>query len=254
MDKMTDTDDNTDDRVEQFADAYLSAVRSGGSLEQGVEAANAFLQQRFAASITGDTIHPSTPAGEELHVLDLGFDAEYDSYIIGHGLEKVVNELYSDTGSYYTPEEMVEFMAERTIHPRLLDGLGVDTDEWKRVDEWLSSADDADAEAALEEARTLRVCDPACGSGHFLIGAHDELVRLQVRFCEILGKDTSTWKLARETAENCIYGVDTVPEAVKMSKLRLRLNVLKHLPPELAEQYVSRERAVGRPTAAVSSD
>jgi hypothetical protein len=254
MDNMPNTDDTTDRRVEQFADAYLSAIRSAGAMEQGVENSNAYLQQRFAASITGDTLQPGTPAGEELHALALGFDAEYDSYLIGHGLEKVVNELYGETGSYYTPEEMVEFMAERTIHPRIIDGVGVDTDEWNRVDEWIDSADEADIEAALEEARDLTVCDPACGSGHFLIGAHDELVRLQTRFCDVLGKDIPTWRLARETAENCIYGVDIVPEAVKMSKLRLRLNVLQHLPPELAEQYVTRERAVTGPTAAVSSD
>lgn len=248
MDKMTDTDD-TDRRVEQFSDAYLSAVRSADTLEEGVKAANAYLQRRFAASITGDTIHPRTPAGKELHALDLGFDAEYDSYLIGHGLEKVVNELYGETGSYYTPEEMVKFMAERTIHPRLLDALGKDTDEWKRVDEWIHSADEEDIEAALEEARALTVCDPACGSGHFLIGAHDELVRLQERFCDVLGQDIPTWRLARETAENCIYGVDIVPEAVKMSKLRLQLNVLQHLPPQLAEQYVGQRQISAKVTA-----
>jgi hypothetical protein len=250
MDNMPNTDDTTDRRVEQFADAYLSAIRSAGAMEQGVENANAYLQRRFAASITDDTLQPGTPAGEELHALDLGFDAEYDSYLIGHGLEKVVNELYGETGSYYTPEEMVEFMVERTIHPRLLDALGKDADEWEDVDEWIHSADEEDIEAALEEARELTVCDPACGSGHFLIGAHDELVRLLDRFCNVLGEDIPTWRLARETAENCIYGVDIVPEAVKMSKLRLRLNVLKHLPPELAEQYVGQKRSVGELEAA----
>jgi len=231
-------DSMSEPNLDTFTDAYLSAIHSADSLEQGVEAANGYLQRRFAASITDDAIQPGTPAGEELHALDLGFDAEYDSYLIGHGLEKVVNELYGDTGSYYTPEEIVAFMAEGTIHARLLARLGVDTNEFERVDDWVSSDANVNAEAALEEARTLTVCDPACGSGHFLIAAHDELVRLQARFCEILGKDIPMWRLARETAEKCIYGVDIIPEAVRMSKLRLRLNVLKHLPPRLAEQYV----------------
>jgi type I restriction-modification system DNA methylase subunit len=206
-------------------------------VQAGIEAANAYLQRRFAASVTGDTIQPTTEAGEELHALNLGFDTEYDSHLIGQGLEKVVNKLYGETGSYYTPEEMVAFMVERTVHLKILDEIGAsDADT---VDEWLQTASDAAIANALESIRDLSVCDPACGSGHFLIGALDELVRIQLACHHRLGNDVQDWRIAKRTAERNIYGVDLVGEAVAMSKLRVRLYVLRRLPEHLAAQYAT---------------
>lgn len=147
----------------------------------------------------------------------------------------------AQTGAYYTPEEIVAFMVEKTIHSRLLDRLGVADDCYTTVDEWVKSTTPAEAKNALAELDDLSVCDPACGSGHFLVGALDEIVRIRQLLRTQTGDEVSEWRLARRTAESNIYGVDIMEEAVEIAKLRIRLRVLEALPESMAERYVAVE-------------
>ncbi len=124
------------------------------------------------------------------------------------------------TGSYYTPDELVSLIVERTLTPL--------------VEEREAEADDD--ETAARSLLNLTVLDPACGSGHFLIGAVDylaeRLMQLEASpfsFTETEDDatdedDLTAWR--RLVTESCIYGVDLNPLAVELAKLSLWLHTL----------------------------
>ncbi|HBU08263.1 MAG TPA: hypothetical protein DEA99_03515, partial [Candidatus Omnitrophica bacterium] len=67
----------------------------------------------------------------------------------------------------------------------------------------------------------IKVCDPACGSGAFLVGMLNEIVSAR-RILE----PRSEYKLKKEAIQECIYGVDIDPGAVDIAKLRLWLSLV----------------------------
>lgn len=72
----------------------------------------------------------------------------------------------------------------------------------------------------------MRVCDPACGSGAYLLGMMQELVRLRGRLfvAQHIGDD-SAYKIKRSIIENNLYGVDKDQFAVQIAALRLWLSL-----------------------------
>jgi hypothetical protein len=72
----------------------------------------------------------------------------------------------------------------------------------------------------------IKVCDPAVGSGAFLVGMLHEIVKLRQLLSVYLGNDVSIYDLKRQTIENSLYGVDIDPGAVEICKLRLWLSLV----------------------------
>ncbi len=234
-----ETDDDAPTPAREFATAYHAVLRAAGDVSAGVAQANDYLLRRFAASKTNATVEVASDELQPLASLDIGFDAPYDSTVLGEALAHVVGDLYGrgDTGSYYTPSEMVEFMVEQTVRPQILDRITDADNPDADLEDWIDSASPTAATAALDSVDSVSVCDPACGSGHFLVGALDELVAIRHRLRERAGEQRPEWRLARRTAEQNIYGVDLHGEAAEMAKLRIRLRVLEKLPAEQARQY-----------------
>jgi Peptidase S24-like/N-6 DNA Methylase len=112
------------------------------------------------------------------------------------------------TGSYYTPTDLITTLLDSALEPIL--------DE---------AAKSADPEAAILE---LTVCDPACGSGHFLIAAAN---RIGKRLAAIRTGDSEPSPEAmrhalRDVTGSCIYGVDMNPMAVELCKVSLWMEAL----------------------------
>jgi hypothetical protein len=111
------------------------------------------------------------------------------------------------TGSYYTRPELVDELVQNALVPV--------------IEERLSAArTPKDKEKALLE---ITVCDPACGSGHFLLAAGRRLARelAQIRSGEE-EPSPSEYRLAlRDVIGHCIYGVDHNPLAVELCKVAL---------------------------------
>ncbi|MGQ9825675.1 MAG: Eco57I restriction-modification methylase domain-containing protein, partial [Desulfotomaculales bacterium] len=111
------------------------------------------------------------------------------------------------TGSYYTPADLVEELVTSALVPVMQERLaGKRTPEEKR--------------AAL---LSLRVCDPACGSGHFLLAAARrlgrELARIESGADEPAPEEVRS--AVREVIAHCLYGVDKNPMAVELCKVAL---------------------------------
>lgn len=111
------------------------------------------------------------------------------------------------TGSYYTPPELVGQLIKSALEPVIADKLkGAKTS--------------AEQEAAL---LSLKVCDPACGSGHFLLAAARRIGKelAKVRTGEAQPGPEPLRKAIRDAIQNCIYGVDLNPLAVDLCKVAL---------------------------------
>jgi hypothetical protein len=137
-------------------------------------------------------------------------------------------------GVYYTPPEFTGFITEKTVgrmakeKRELLErNLGIRLDqidtktEKKRVI--------AFAQNAVEELRDIKVVDPACGSGAFLIRAYDVLEEKYLDILDVL--EIHEPKLAEDLRDKVsnfilqdnIFGVDLSPEAVEIAQLALWL-------------------------------
>ena len=110
------------------------------------------------------------------------------------------------TGSYYTPQFIVEYIVEHTLGPL------VETCQ------------------TAEQVLQLKVLDPAMGSGHFLVEATDFLARKLAEPGLYQGEDqtdeSDLSQLKRLVVERCIYGVDLNPLAVELAKLSLWLDTV----------------------------
>lgn len=113
------------------------------------------------------------------------------------------------TGSYYTPTSLVNCLLDSALEPVL--------DE---------ACQKADPDQALLD---LKVCDPACGSGHFLIAAARRIAKrlAAVRAGEDEPAPDSIQHALRDVVGRCIYGVDINPMAVELCKINLWLEALE---------------------------
>ena len=160
-------------------------------------------------------------------------------------LGRVFENLYQgderhDTGTYYTPREIVHFMCREALDGYLRDETGVDQGTLNALrQEAVGSRDEHQplpnipTDALIDALEKVRVCDPAVGSGAYLLGAIQEIVALRrgILFSQRsyvepheFYQTVSNWK--RRTIENNLYGVDINPEAVEICRLRLWLSMV----------------------------
>lgn len=116
-----------------------------------------------------------------------------------------------ETGSYYTDPGLIQHLIQSALKPT--------------VDDRLNEAGknpDAQEEALLD----ISVCDPACGSGAFLIAANNYLGQrlAQVRTDSLYPGEQTIRHARRAVVQHCIYGVDKNPMAVELAKVSLWIN------------------------------
>ena len=132
------------------------------------------------------------------------------------------------TGSYYTPEYVVEYIVENTLGP-LVEDIRMDLAGQSGFSEGGFAAEFAD------RVFELKILDPAMGSGHFLTSAVDYLAREIIdaqekqanqQGVETVNQDHDINWARRQVVQRCIYGVDVNPLAVELSKVSLWLRTL----------------------------
>ncbi len=117
------------------------------------------------------------------------------------------------TGSYYTPTSLIESLLDTALDPAL------DTAEKRGVET-------GDVESEL---LAVTVCDPACGSGHFLVAAARRIAKrlAAARTGEPEPPPEQVRAALREVIGSCIYGVDLNPLAAELAKVSLWLEAME---------------------------
>jgi hypothetical protein len=183
------------------------------------------------------TISENTPLDQEVAV---------DPEMIGKVYETLVNIAFEGlegedrrgrAGIFYTPRVEIDLMCRLSLVDWLANHLGeehkpllydavfaYDPEEKRRADEALSSRNLWPTLNAL--LRSCTVCDPACGSGSFLVGMLLVLDDLQARANEQLGIEETPYERRRRIIGEQLYGVDVMEWAVHVAELRLWLQLV----------------------------
>lgn len=183
------------------------------------------------------------------------------SSVLGNVFEKLNG--YKE-GSFYTPSFITSYMCKESITKVVLDKFNAQFDlNAKDISELRKSLRKEDKKAQKELLNSIKICDPAVGSGHFLVSAlnvmlsiydelnlFDEEFYLEVQNDEILitGRKGEFIEYKRPTTpkdkahliqqelfytkkdiiENNLFGVDINPNSCEITKLRLWIELLKH--------------------------
>ncbi len=173
-------------------------------------------------------------------------------------------------GSFYTPSFITSYMCSESITPIVLDKFNqkykIECEDLKELKNYLKNSYKEDKRKEyLQVLLALRICDPAVGSGHFLVSALNEMVRiayelgliaslplnatLELENDEILIKISNKpfiytrpssekeqshqiqkelFELKKSIIENCLFGVDINPNSCEITKLRLWIELLKY--------------------------
>lgn len=159
--------------------------------------------------------------------------------VLGNVLEKHINkkDIRKDTGSYYTPDDTTRYMSWNAISISLLRKIPAKIykkifshfDVENEIElfnkcilnenfflEIRKTLDDIEKKKLIKTLYELKIIDPTCGSGAFIIAAFECLETMILS----LGYEVDYIKLLR-----CLHGVDISKEAVQLTKLRLLMRI-----------------------------
>jgi len=134
---------------------------------------------------------------------DSDVEISVDPELLGNVFEKLLGvydfgskeSKRKETGSYYTPKEIVNYMVDEALNSYLKD-------------------------RGVNDLNTIKILDPACGSGAFPIGILNKLLK------EIKPPPEKRYETKKDLIKNCIYGVDIQSIAVQICKLRFFLSLI----------------------------
>jgi len=189
---------------------------------------------------------------------DYDFASEVSVTILGHIFEQSITDLEAlqaeasgqeldgagkrkKEGVVYTPDAITRFIVEKALGGYLSEQFNalweasadrrVKTGE--RAGEWKSQKDEiAFWRDYQEKLRRLKVVDPACGSGAFLVAAfeflHDEYSRVNGTLAELKADQFGLFDPDREILTQNLYGVDINAESIEITKLSLWLKTARY--------------------------
>lgn len=135
-----------------------------------------------------------------------------DLYLINHDGERKA------TGSYYTPDLIVNHLVKNALEPKL---------------EEIASSNSGFNEIYQEVLR-LSICDPAMGSGHMVYACYNRIIEFLHQLIEeqnesgddsIIWNSETAYEIRANVARRCIYGADLNPTAVELAKLVMWMSI-----------------------------
>lgn len=232
------------DKVDRnYSDFFQSKVPflNGGLFEPQYDWKNSlmYLDNRLFDKILGvfDTYNFTVKEDEPLEK-----EVAVDPEMLGKVFENLLEEnLRKGKGTYYTPREIVHYMCEESLINFLATETNLEPEDLKSKyfpaynklgDEKVEVRDVSVSEKIIESLRNIKVVDPACGSGAFLVGMLQQITQLrndlETRSKMLGARDVASteYEIKKQTIQNCIYGVDIDPGAIDIAKLRLWLSLV----------------------------
>jgi adenine-specific DNA-methyltransferase len=183
--------------------------------------------------------------------------------VLGLIFEKING--YRD-GSYFTPGYITEYMCRETIRRAIIEKFNDQGWQCRDFTDLYNSITPLNIKEANEIVDSIRICDPAVGSGHFLVSALNEIIAIKselgilvddtgkiLKNCKIKVENDelvifydneffqyipndpdsqrvqeTIFKEKQKIIENCLFGVDINSKSVQITRLRLWIELLKN--------------------------
>ena len=142
------------------------------------------------------------------------------------------------SGSFYTPREIVNYMVDESLKAYCLNcdfSDLFDYNDYKMLVETLFSQDndiqnhinqtnhaEIIVQTIIQTIKAVKILDPACGSGAFPMGILNRMIDILKK----LDPNINLYKTKLDLIENCIYGVDIQTIAIQISKLRFFISLI----------------------------
>lgn len=198
---------------------------NGGLFDQEVDDESWFFPDSITAKILSELVYRYNFTVTESTPLDI--EVAVDPEMLGKIFEELVTGRH-ETGSYYTPKPVVSFMCREALKGYLQTSLP--TEKESALSLFVDKNDPAalrNPELTLEALKAVKVCDPACGSGAYLLGMMHELLEQRECLFAVHAVDaTKIYDRKLEIIQNNLYGVDIDPFAVNIARLRLWLSLI----------------------------
>jgi len=199
------------------------------------------------------TLEENTPLEEEIALDPELLGRVFENLLASYNPETKTTAR-KQTGSFYTPRVIVNYMVDESLKAYLTSNLGENKETRKKLEQLLaydgpSEWTDKQKQQIIDALEDVKILDPACGSGAFPMGVLQKMVHI----LEKLDPGNEKWKktlikrspteIRKETErmletnsadyirklgiiQNCIYGVDIQPIAIQVSQLRFFISLL----------------------------
>lgn len=166
---------------------------------------------------------------------------------------KETKKLRKKEGIYYTPPYVVDYIVKRTTKP-IIEGI------FEEAQALINDGQFNEAYSKIQEISSVKVLDPACGSGSFLIKVFDVVAQFYKRYNELVddayrrqlrenglltsafGSDLKIKSIGERILLENIYGIDLDPQAVEITKLNLWIKMLSLRPASYRPTIGERQR------------
>ncbi|MEC7755370.1 MAG: TaqI-like C-terminal specificity domain-containing protein [Bacteroidota bacterium] len=272
-------DANTEIRIDCFSDRkvnesrlkvpdYLFFGTAEADLEESLGSGYKHVKVQGLIDILNQydfTIDENTPYDQEVALDPELLGMVFENLLASYNPE-TQNTARKESGSFYTPRPIVDYMVEESLAHHIATDTGLDLQDVRLIfgsndDQPLT--DEKAKKAVIQSISNLKIIDPACGSGAFPMGALQKMVHALSK----LDPDNKLWRasqkerLMQETfnafentdledlkkqiddifdnelndpdyarklylIENCLYGLDIQPIAMQISKLRFFISLL----------------------------
>ncbi|WP_287713101.1 MULTISPECIES: N-6 DNA methylase [unclassified Microcystis] len=172
-------------------------------------------------------------------------DVAVDPEMLGKVFENMLAaEERGQSGTFYTPRGIVQFMCSEVLSRYLSDEAGMELEVVQKLIDYEPDLPDSDFNQLMspQQARelkkaiaSLKVLDPAVGSGAFPLGMMQVILNVRQAVARREGMKVSRGSLTisqwkRDIIANNLYGVDIKPEAIEIAKLRMWLSLVVDIP------------------------
>lgn len=153
---------------------------------------------------------------------EIGVDPE----MLGKIFENLLED-NKDKGAFYTPKEIVRYMCQESLIAYLNTCTSIAGDKIRRFvispEESVADIPENKRPKLLSALESVKICDPAIGSGAFPMGLLNELLRCREA---LSGKHYNRAEIKKSIIQNNIYGVDIEKGAVDIARLRFWLSIV----------------------------
>ena len=221
LDKVTEFDDE--------AYAYDGFSRNGATFADGRYKHRAFVPNALFFDAERGlfgllnrynfTIEENSAADQQV-ALDPELLGQVFENLLAYTNEETQESARKSSGSFYTPRPIVEYMVEESLVARL-----GDTEEVRQVfapDFEYNPTKRAFYAELKERLLSLKILDPACGSGAFPMSILAHMLEVLLR----IDPTIDSYETKLRLIENNIYGVDIQPIAIQITKLRLFISII----------------------------